>query len=74
MKHPPQFDPNVYFGIVAQNLLNIFGETALEYAIRAQRRMAEIDDHDGLELWQGIERQMVAQFTPRMAPASVTLH
>ncbi|MCG8507141.1 MAG: hypothetical protein MI755_21220 [Sphingomonadales bacterium] len=74
MPYPPEFDQEVYFGIVAENLIRTFGDRALDYAVKARRRMDELGDCVGLELWRGIERQMLTRHTPGAAPATATLH
>ena len=74
MTYPPEFDQEVYFGIVAENLIRTFGDRALDYAVKARQRMDALGDFAGLELWRGIERQMLNRHTPGAAPASATLH
>ena len=48
------FDPDFYFGMVAENLLRSFGDRALFYADEALQKMKMMGDDDGLAMWVSI--------------------
>lgn len=68
------FDPTVYFSIVADNLINNLGERALQYAGAALQKMRDMGDEEGFELWIGVQSQIEKRIYQDELPADVTVH
>lgn len=68
------FDPEIYFGIAAEGLLRDYGARALYYADEALKTMRALKDTDGLDMWHGIHRQLVARLKAQHVPTGVTVH
>ncbi len=68
------FDPNIYFGIVAENLTKRFGMSALRYASQALCKMKNLGDDEGLELWRGIHKHLLDIAMNEEVPAGTVLH
>lgn len=52
------FDPDFYFGLVADNLIKNFGSRALFYADEALKKMRAIGDSEGFDLWLNIHEHL----------------
>ena len=74
MPEMQDFDPDIYFGIAAENLLRNFGERALYYAEEALKKMRALGDDDGFDMWLGIQRQMIARIRRTHIPEDATIH
>lgn len=68
------FDPNVYFGHVAQNLLNKFGTKAVTYADEALKKMRLLGDDEGFEMWLGVQRHLTMKAELEELEDRITLH
>lgn len=68
------FDPNIYFGHVADNLLNKFGGKALDYADEALRKMRAIGDDEGFNMWLGVQKHLNLKAEFDILENQVTLH
>ncbi len=68
------FDPNIYFGVVADNLLKNLGERALYYADEALKKMKLLDDDEGFDMWLGIHRHLTMKADLSFYEESVTIH
>ena len=68
------FDTNVYFRVVADNLLKSFGERALIYAEGALQKMRDMGDDEGFELWRGVHGQIEERIVEIVRPTNETLH
>lgn len=69
-----EFDTDIYFGIVADNLLKTHGQKALFLANEALKKMRDIGDDEGFDLWQGVHKQIMNKYTEYYVPDGVTLH
>ena len=69
-----EFDTDVYFGIVADNLLRTHGQRAFYLADEALKKMRAIGDDEGFDLWQGVHAQMVKRFSKSYLPEGETVH
>ena len=69
-----EFDTDIYFGIVADNLLKTHGQKALYLADEALKKMRAIGDDEGFDLWQGVQTQLMNRYTQYYIPAGTTLH
>ncbi|SDE57875.1 MULTISPECIES: hypothetical protein [Kordiimonas] len=58
MQQSLPFDPNYYFGLVAENLLKNLGPKALDYADEALSKMKAIGDEEGFDLWLSIHEHL----------------
>jgi hypothetical protein len=74
MQQPIPFDPNVYFGYVAENLLKNLGDKALTYADHALKKMRSIGDEEGFDLWLSIHQHLLEKSSSDMRGYNVTLH
>ncbi len=68
------FDPTVYFSIVADNLISNLGERALQYAGAALQKMRDMGDDEGFELWIGVQSQIEKRIYENELPVDVTVH
>lgn len=68
------FDPNFYFGYVADNLLKNLGERALYYADEALKKMKAIGDDEGFDMWLGVHRHLTMKADLSMYDDQVTIH
>ncbi len=64
--NPLPFDPEFYFGMVAENLLRSFGDRALYYADEALAKMRQIGDDDGFDMWLSIHEHLTQQAAERL--------
>jgi len=71
---PVEFEKDIYFGIVAENLTRNLGDKALGYAHEALRKMKALGDQEGFDLWLEIERRLTDLVIENAGPASRTLH
>ncbi len=74
MQEPLPFDPNVYFGYVADNLLKNLGPKALVYADKALSKMKAIGDDEGFDLWLSIHRHLTEKAPKAALPSNVSVH
>jgi len=68
------FDPDYYFGLVADNLLKNFGNKALGYADEALSKMKAIGDDEGFDIWLEIHAHLTTKATVDFRPAGAVLH
>ncbi len=71
---PVEFEKDVYFGIVAENLTKNFGDKALSYAHEALRKMKVLGDDEGFDLWLEIERHLTNLAINDAGPTPQTIH
>ncbi len=69
-----EFDPDVYFAIVADNLITKFGDCALQFADVALAKMQAMGDDEGLAMWEGVQGQLVQRIRSIHVPDGVTIH
>lgn len=69
-----EFDTDIYFGIVADNLLKAHGQKALFLADEALKKMRVLGDDEGFDLWQGVHAQLVNKFKSYYVPEGATVH
>ena len=74
MQQPLPFDPNVYFGYVAENLLKNLGDKALTYADHALKKMRTIGDEEGFDLWLSIHQHLLEKACADARGHNATLH
>ncbi|MCJ9428338.1 hypothetical protein [Kordiimonas marina] len=74
MQQPQAFDPNFYFGLVADNLLKNLGLKALVYADEALVKMKALGDEEGFSLWLSIHQHLTERAAGSMRPDEVVLH
>lgn len=74
MKPNLEFDPDVYFTIVADNLITKFGDCALQFADVALARMQAVGDSEGLAMWEGVQCQLVQRMHSLHVPCGATIH
>lgn len=68
------FDPDYYFGLVADNLLKNFGAKALSYADDALSKMRAIGDDEGFDIWLEIHAHLTDKAMQDYCPAGTVLH
>lgn len=68
------FDPEVYFDIVAKNLIARFGTRALDYADAALLKMRALGDDEGYEMWRGVLGRLGPRMRELDVPDGVALH
>lgn len=68
------FDPDYYYGLVADNLLKNFGIKALGYADAALNKMKALGDDEGFDIWLEIHSQLTHKTVHEVRPAAATLH
>lgn len=68
------FDPDFYFGLVADNLLKNFGAKALTYADDALSKMRAIGDDEGFDIWLEIHAHLTDKATQDFRPSGTVLH
>lgn len=69
-----EFDPDVYFAIVADNLITKFGECALQFADVALAKMQAMGDDEGLAMWEAVQCQLVRRIRSIHVPEGATIH
>lgn len=74
MQQPPSFDPNFYFGLVADNLLQNLGPKALVYADEALSKMKAIGDDEGFDLWLSIHQHLAEKAAKSFLPDGAQIH
>lgn len=74
MQQSLPFDPNYYFGLVAQNLLKNLGPKALDYADEALSKMKAIGDDEGFDLWLSIHEHLTTIAADTLKPGNSTIH
>lgn len=74
MPEPLPFDPDFYYGLVADNLLKNFGNKALVYADEALSKMKAIGDDEGFDIWLEIHAHLTNKASGAFRPASAVLH
>lgn len=60
------FDPHVYFNIVADHLLKNYGERALFYADQALAKMRALGDNEGFDLWLAVHEHLTQKAADAM--------
>ncbi|MCK0069216.1 MULTISPECIES: hypothetical protein [Kordiimonas] len=68
------FDPNVYYGIVADNLLKNLGPKALHYADHALAKMKSLGDEKGLDIWLNIHEHLIMRSMPEHHADTAMIH
>lgn len=68
------FDPNVYYGIVAENLLKNLGAKALHYADHALAKMKTLGDDKGLDIWLNIHQHLIMRSMPEHHADTNSIH
>ncbi|RMB02769.1 hypothetical protein [Eilatimonas milleporae] len=61
MQQPLPFDPDIYYGIVAENLFKNFGARALSVADMALNKMRALGDKEGLGIWLAIHEHLATR-------------
>ena len=74
MQQPLPFDPNFYFGMVAENLLKNLGPKALVYADEALSKMKAIGDEEGFDLWLAIHEHLASKASDCFRPDTAAIH
>lgn len=74
MPETMQFDPDYYYGLVADNLLKNFGAKALGYADAALSKMRALGDDEGFDIWLEIHSQLTSKALEGLRPVEATLH
>lgn len=74
MKPSLEFDPEIYFAIVADNLISKFGECALQFTDVALAKMQAIGDDEGRAMWEGVQCQLVQRIHSLHVPKGATIH
>jgi len=74
MQEQMSFDPNFYFGLVADNLLKNLGTKALTYADEALTKMKAIGDDEGFNIWLSIHEQLTMRASLTLRPDNTVLH
>ena len=74
MQQSLSFDPNFYFGLVAENLLKNLGPKALIYADEALSKMKAIGDDEGLDLWLSIHEHLTTIAADTIRPNGAMIH
>ncbi len=69
-----EFDSEVYFAIVADNLIANFGQGALPLADMALVKMHNMGDDEGYGLWSGVHAQLCRRIRDMELPSGTTLH
>ncbi len=68
------FDPDYYFGLVADNLLKNFGVKALSYADDALSKMRALGDDEGFDIWLEIHAHLTSKASTDYRPSGAVLH
>ncbi|MFC4348806.1 hypothetical protein ACFO5Q_13210 [Kordiimonas lipolytica] len=74
MQQSQPFDPNFYFGLVAENLLKNLGPKALDYADEALSKMKAIGDDEGFDLWLSIHEHLTTIAAGSFKPNRAVVH
>lgn len=74
MKPSLEFDREIYFAIVADNLISRFGECALQLTDVALAKMQAIGDDEGQAMWEGVQCQLVQRIHSLHVPSGATIH
>ncbi|WP_308911314.1 hypothetical protein [Pseudokordiimonas caeni] len=74
MQQPLPFDPNIYYGIVAENLLRNFGNHAFFMADQALQKMKALGDDEGFDIWLSIHEHLSAKATEAIVGEEAVLH
>ncbi|NVJ97680.1 MAG: hypothetical protein HWE25_05980 [Alphaproteobacteria bacterium] len=74
MQQSLPFDPNFYFGLVAENLLKNLGPKALDYADEALAKMKAMGDDEGFDLWIGIHEHLTNIAADSFRPEKAVIH
>lgn len=74
MQQSLPFDPNYYFGLVAENLLKNLGPKALDYADEALSKMKAIGDDEGFDLWLSIHEHLTTIAADSFKPEKAAIH
>ena len=74
MQEQMPFDPNFYFGLVADNLLKNLGVKALGYADEALSKMKAIGDDEGFDIWLNIHEHLASKAAMSLRPENSVLH
>jgi len=74
MQEPLSFDPDYYFDLVANNLLQNLGENALMYADQALNKMRALGDEEGFTMWLSIHEHLTTRATDAVRPRNIVLH
>lgn len=74
MQQPQSFDPNFYFGLVAENLLKNLGPKALDYADEALSKMKALGDEEGFDLWLSIHEHLTTIAADSFKPRRTIVH
>ncbi|WCL54899.1 hypothetical protein [Gimibacter soli] len=74
MQQPLPFDPNIYYGIVAENLLKNFGSHAFFMSDQALQKMKALGDDEGFDIWLSIHEHLNAKATEAIVGEEAVLH
>lgn len=74
MQQELPFDPDFYYGYVADNLLKNLGQQALVYADQALVKMKNIGDDEGFNIWLSIHEHLTAKSSTVSEKAGQTIH
>jgi len=74
MQQEQPFDPDFYYGYVADNLLKNLGPQALHYADKALVKMKTIGDDEGFNIWLSIHEHLTARALETIKNETKTIH
>ena len=74
MQQELPFDPNFYYGYVADNLLKNLGQQALVYADQALIKMKTIGDDEGFNIWLSIHEHLTAKSAETIETGEKIIH
>ena len=74
MQQDLPFDPNFYYGYVADNLLKNLGQQALQYADQALIKMKNMGDDEGFNIWLSIHEHLAAKSIETIEVEEAVVH
>lgn len=74
MQQQYPFDPSEYFAQVADTLLRNHGDVAIVLADRALKRMRNMGDDRGFNMWLGVHEQLTAKAPQYVVEENAVVH
>ena len=74
MQQSLPFDPTIYYGLVADRLLQNFGSRAFFVADQALKKMKALGDDEGFDIWLSIHEQLSVRTTEPIRSEDAVLH